>query len=230
MHEKYLMLPLIDLILHMNDYIGVLLKDYGLWIYLIFFIIIFLETGLVIFPFLPGDSLLFLAGAFIAIGSLNFIILFATFASAAILGDTLNYWIGHRAGKRIAAKGLFYIKKEHIKKAQDFYTRHGGKTIFVSRFLPFIRTFAPFVAGMGAMNYRRFIAFNVAGAAAWVAAFLGAGYFFGNIPIVRENFGLVIAGIVIVTVIAALIGFMREYFYKDKGNKDSKQTMKENIS
>ena len=204
------MLDLIGIILHLDVYLSSIIQQYGLWVYLLLFVIIFLETGLVVTPFLPGDSLLFVAGALVAAGLLNFAWLFAIFALAAILGDTMNYWIGHHFNRKVLQKEkIRFVKKEYINKANSFYERHGGKTIIIARFLPFIRTFAPFVAGVAKMKYKRFISYNVIGGIVWVAAFLTAGYYFGNIPIVKENLGLVVVGIVIVTVLAGLIGFLR---------------------
>jgi membrane-associated protein len=205
------MIPdLINLVIHFEQYFGLFVKDYGIWIYLILFVIIFLETGLVVTPFLPGDSLIFVAGTFIASGILDAVSLFAVFAAAAILGDTANYWIGHKVGKRLIEKKNRYIKKEHVDKAYDFYEKHGGKTIVLARFIPFIRTFAPFVAGIARMRYRYFVTYNIAGGVAWVAAFLAVGYYFGNIPFVRDNFGVVVLLIIIVTILAAIAGFFRE--------------------
>ena len=209
------MLDLIAIILHLDVYLSSIIQQYGLWVYLLLFVIIFLETGLVVTPFLPGDSLLFVAGAFVAAGLLNFAWLFAVFAIAAILGDTVNYWIGHHFNKKILQKEkIRFVKKEHIDKANNFYERHGGKTIIIARFLPFIRTFAPFVAGVARMHYKRFISYNVIGGLAWVAAFLTAGYYFGNIPVVKENLGLVVVGIIVVTILAGLIGFLRHKIEK----------------
>ncbi|HLD39144.1 MAG TPA: DedA family protein [archaeon] len=205
------MLDLIGIILHLDTYLAAIISDYGLWVYLILFLIIFLETGLVITPFLPGDSLLFVAGTLAAAGLLNFAWLFVIFVVAAIIGDTVNYWIGHHFSKRVLEKGkIRFVKKEHLQKSNVFYEKHGNETIIIARFLPFIRTFAPFVAGIARMKYKRFISYNVIGGLVWVAAFLTAGFFFGNIPIVKDNLGLVVVGIVVITVIAGLVGFLRQ--------------------
>ncbi|MFA4819650.1 MAG: DedA family protein [Candidatus Aenigmatarchaeota archaeon] len=204
------MFDLIGIILHLDTYLSAIIRDYGLLVYLILFLIIFLETGLVVTPFLPGDSLLFVAGALAAAGLLNFSWLFVIFVVAAIIGDTVNYWIGHHFNQQVLKKGkIRFVKKEHLEKAYHFYEKHGGKTIILARFLPFIRTFAPFVAGIVRMKYRNFASYNVIGGLVWVAAFLIAGYFFGNIPVVKDNLGLVVAGIVIITVVAGLAGFLR---------------------
>ncbi|MEK6887354.1 MAG: DedA family protein [Candidatus Aenigmatarchaeota archaeon] len=205
------MFDLIGIILHLDTYLSAIINDYGLLVYLILFLIIFLETGLVVTPFLPGDSLLFVAGTLAAAGLLNFAWLFVIFVVAAIIGDTVNYWIGHHFSKRVLEKGrIRFVKKEHLQRANVFYEKHGNETIIIARFMPFIRTFAPFVAGIARMEYKRFISYNVIGGLVWVAAFLTAGYFFGNIPIVKDNLGLVVVGIVVITVIAGLAGFLRK--------------------
>lgn len=211
------MFDLIGIVLHLDTYLSVIIRDYGLWVYLILFLIIFLETGLVVTPFLPGDSLLFVAGALAAAGLLNFAWLFVIFVVAAIIGDTVNYWIGHHFSKRVLEKGkIRFVKKEHLDNAYHFYEKHGGKTIILARFVPFIRTFAPFVAGIVRMKYKRFASYNIIGGLVWVAAFLTAGYFFGNIPIVKDNLGLVVVGIVIISVAAGLFGFLRHKIEKTK--------------
>lgn len=204
------MIDLIGIILHLDTYLSAIIRDYGIWVYLILFLIIFLETGLVVTPFLPGDSLLFVAGTLAAAGLLDFAWLFIIFAVAAIVGDAVNYWIGHHFSKRVLEKGkIRFVKKEHLERAYHFYEKHGGKTIILARFLPFIRTFAPFVAGIVKMKYRKFASYNVTGGLLWVAIFLTAGYFFGNIPIVKDNLGLVVIGIVGITVVAGLAGFLK---------------------
>jgi membrane-associated protein len=202
-----------EFVLHLDQYIGMAIQQYGLWVYVLIFLIIFLETGLVITPFLPGDSLLFTAGAFAALGSLNLGLLFLAFASAAILGDTVNYWIGNRLGPRVFRKktGRFF-KEEYLKRAHGFYQKYGGETIFLARFIPIVRTFAPFVAGMGKMGYRRFLAYNVAGGLAWVSLFLLGGFYFGNIPLVRETFTLVILAIILISFVPVVV----EYFRRKK--------------
>ena len=204
------MLDLISVVLHLDQYLTSIIKDYGILVYLLLFLIIFLETGLVVMPFLPGDSLIFVAGALAAAGILNFALLLALFAIAAIAGDTMNYWIGHHFNRQVLAKGkIKFVKKEHLVKAYKFYEKHGGKTIIIARFLPFIRTFAPFIAGVIRMRYKKFISYNVIGGVTWVAAFLAAGYYFGNIPAVKNNLGLIVIGIVVVTAVAGLAGFLR---------------------
>jgi membrane-associated protein len=179
---------IIDFIIHIDKYVGLILQNYGSFSYLVLFAIIFLETGLVITPFLPGDSLIFIAGSFAANGAINLMLLFFILAAAAILGDTVNYWIGSFFGEKVFSKSILF-KKEYLERTKAFYKKHGGKTIILARFIPFIRTFAPFVAGVGKMNYPRFLSFNVVGGIIWVALFTFGGYFFGTIPFVQNNLG-----------------------------------------
>jgi len=201
----------IDIILHIDVYLNQIVLDYKSTSYLILFLVIFVETGLVAMPFLPGDSLLFAAGAIAALGSLNPLWLIALLSIAAILGDTVNYWIGRHAGGKLYAMETQFIKKEHLDKTQQFYEKHGAKTIILARFLPIIRTFAPFVAGIGKMSYSRFLAYNVIGGIAWVALFISAGYFFGTIPIIKQNFTMVIMAIIVLTMAPAVLEFMKHY-------------------
>lgn len=177
-----------------------MISTYGLWVYGILFVIVFVETGLVVMPFLPGDSLLFAAGAFAALGSLNIVTVLMLLSTAAILGDTVNYWIGHFFGEAMIKNPKIPIKKEHIEETKKFFDKHGGKTIILARFVPIVRTFAPFVAGVGKMHYGNFISFNFIGGFVWVFLFTLAGYFFGNIPSVKENFTLVIMAIILLSV------------------------------
>ncbi len=200
----------IDLFLHLDQHLNVIIENYGIWTYLILFAIIFCETGLVITPFLPGDSLLFAAGTFAALGALRVEILLILLMAAAIVGDTVNYWIGSRVGPRAFSGEVRFLKKEYLDRTQEFYEKHGGKTIVLARFIPIIRTFAPFVAGVGTMHYRRFITYNIFGAVLWVSIFTLAGFFFGNIPAVKENFTLVILAIIFVSVLPPIVEFVRE--------------------
>ena len=196
---------LLDFVLHLDVHLGALVAEAGLWSYAVLFAVIFCETGLVVTPFLPGDSLLFAAGAVSALGHLNVHALAALLFVAAVVGDAVNYAAGRHLGLRVAGR---WIKPAHLERTCAFYARHGGKTVVLARFVPSVRTFAPFVAGMGAMEYRRFLAYNVGGAAVWVGLFTYAGYFFGNIPAVKERFELVILGILALSVLPVLWGWL----------------------
>ena len=200
---------LFNMFLHLDEHLSVIIQTYGTWTYLLLFLIIFLETGVVITPFLPGDSLLFAAGTFAAMGSLNIYVLLILLSLAAILGDTVNYWIGHSIGPRAFNGEIRFLKKEHLDRTHAFYERHGGKTIILARFIPIIRTFAPFVAGVGAMTYGRFITYNVIGGIAWVVIFTLAGYFFGQVPFVQENFTYVVVAIILISVMPAVFEIIR---------------------
>src|SRR3990170_7737392 len=203
-------LKFVDLFLHLDEHLNVVIQNYGVWTYLILFLIIFLETGFVVTPFLPGDSLLFAAGTFAGLGSLDAGLLFLLLGLAAILGDTVNYWIGHFIGPKAFSGNIRFLKKEYLDRTHEFYEKHGGKTIILARFIPIIRTFAPFVAGIGAMTYPHFIAYNVVGGALWVALFTFGGYYFGNLPVVKENFTLVILAIIFISVLPGVIEFFKE--------------------
>ena len=193
---------LFDFFLHLDEHMANIINQYGVWTYLILFLIIFMETGFVVTPFLPGDSLLFAAGTFAALGSLNVWLLILLLIVAAIGGDTVNYWIGHYMGDR--AYNVRWIKKEYLDRTHAFFEKHGGKTIFLARFVPIVRTFAPFVAGMGHMSYGYFFSYNVFGGIVWVILFTLLGYFFGNIPFVKANFELVIIAIILLSVVPAV--------------------------
>ncbi len=205
---------LIDFILHIDVHLGELIANYGVLVYGILFAIVFLETGIVVTPFLPGDSLLFAAGAFAALGSLNPFLIFALISLAAILGDTVNYWIGHFFGNQILANPRIPINQEHIDKTNIFFKKHGGKTIILARFMPFIRTFAPFVAGIGRMEYGKFITFNVVGGLLWVGIFTFLGYFFGNVSFVKHNFSIVIMVIILISVLPAVFEVVKSRIKK----------------
>ncbi len=201
---------LIDFILHIDKHLGDIISQYGLWTYAILFLIIFVETGLVVMPFLPGDSLLFAIGLFAAQGKLDVFKVFALLSVAAILGDTLNYWIGKYVGPKVfQSENSRWLNREHLKKTHEFYEKYGGKTIIIARFMPIVRTFAPFVAGIGAMSYGKFILYNIIGGIIWIASFLFLGYFFGNIPIVKRNFTYVVFAIIILSVLPPMIEYIR---------------------
>jgi len=202
---------LVDLVLHVDVHLGALITAMGPWIYLILFAIVFCETGLVITPFLPGDSLLFAAGTFAGLSLLDLPLLIATLSAAGILGDAVNFALGSALGHRLlAAGGSRLIKREHLEKTNHFYEKHGGKTIILARFMPFIRTFAPFVAGLGNMATSRFLLYNVTGGLLWVSLIVGSGYLFGNMPLVQRHFSLVIMAIIVLSVLPATIEFLRQ--------------------
>jgi len=205
-------LSIIDLILHFDKYLPGIIDVYGIWTYLILFVIICCETGLVIFPYLPGDSLLFIGGALAGAGFLNVVILIVTLIAAAVIGDSINYWIGHTLGMKVLEKKYSFVKREHLEKTEEYFTKYGGLTIVIARFMPLIRTFAPFLAGVGKMSYRWFFVYNVCGAVMWICAFILAGYFFGSIPIVKENFSLIIYAIIGISLLAVgsiILGIVR---------------------
>ncbi len=200
---------IIDIFLHLDKHLSTVLEMFGGWTYALLFFTIFLETGFVVTPFLPGDSLLFAAGTFAALGDLNLALLFVVMASAAILGDTVNYWVGHFIGPRAFSGEYKYLKKEHLDRTHEFYEKHGASAVILGRFMPIVRTFVPFVAGIGAMTYSRFLSYNVIGALLWTGLFLGVGYFFGNIPLVKENFTLAIMGIIAVSLLPGLWEYLK---------------------
>jgi membrane-associated protein len=202
---------IIDIFLHIDVYLDEIIKDYGLWTYALLFLIIFMETGFVVTPFLPGDSLLFAAGTFAAgvDPALNVWVLWALVFIAAVLGDTVNYWIGNKVGPKAFERDYRFLKKDYLDQTQRFYDKHGGKTIILARFVPIVRTFAPFVAGVGTMHYGRFLSFNVIGAFLWTAIFIFLGYFFGQIPFVQENFELVVVVIILISVVPMVFEFVR---------------------
>jgi membrane-associated protein len=209
---------IIDIVLHLDRYLGAIIQQYGVWTYSILFVVIFVETGLVVMPFLPGDSLLFAAGTFAALGALDVRLLIVLLAGAAVLGDTVNYWIGHKIGQKAFSKeDARFFKKEYLDRTHAFYERHGGKTIIIARFVPIIRTFAPFVAGIGKMTYGRFLSFNVFGGAGWVALLVGAGYFFGTIPFVKKNFSVAILAIIVISTLPIAVEFLRNRGQKRAG-------------
>ena len=197
-----LITTLIDFVIHFDKYLPGIIETYGFWTYLILFIIIFCETGFVIMPYLPGDSLLFVAGALAGAGYLNIEMLLVALVAAAILGDSLNYWIGHQIGMKVLEKNYSLVKREHLETTEEYFKRYGGLTIVIARFMPFIRTFAPFLAGVGKMQYRWFLSYNIIGGCLWILAFTLAGFFFGSIPVVKENFSFIIYAIIGISFIA----------------------------
>ena len=200
----------LDLVLHLDQHLRELVQSYGTWVYGVLFLIVFLETGLVVTPFLPGDSLLFVAGTIAAAGDLDVHILVLLLIVAAIAGDSLNFAIGRYLGPRIfRSDSSRFLKRGHLDRTHAFFDRHGGKAIIIARFVPIIRTYAPFVAGIGAMDYRRFLAFNVAGAVLWVVLLTYAGYFFGNLPVVKNNLTAVILGIIVISILPAIVEYWR---------------------
>ena len=201
----------IEILLHLDKHLDLIIRNYGTWTYAIFFLIIFSETGLVVTPFLPGDSLLFAAGTFAALGSLDAKWLIILLSIAAIAGDTVNYWIGNFTGPKVFSKEKSrFLNKQYLHRTHRFYEKYGGETIIFARFIPIIRTFAPFVAGIGSMTYRRFIIYNIVGGIAWVVIFVFGGYFFGNIPFIKNHFSLVIFAIIFLSVLPGMIEFIRQ--------------------
>jgi membrane-associated protein len=205
-----LLLKLIDIVLHVDDYLKDLVPQYGVWIYAILFLIIFAETGLVVTPFLPGDSLLFAIGALCGAEVLNLPTVLISLTVAGILGDSVNYWVGHYMGPKVFKGNGRFLKKEYLEKTHNFYERYGGKTIIIARFVPIVRTFAPFVAGVGSMTYGKFMSYNVFGAILWVFSMTLAGYFFGGFKVVQDNFSLVILVIIFLSILPGIIEYWRE--------------------
>lgn len=200
----------IDLVVHLDDHLQALVAAYGAWIYLILFLIVFCETGLVVTPFLPGDSLLFVAGAIAAAGGMNIHLMVVLLIIAAILGDAVNYSVGHYIGPRVLKdRNSRWLNPKHLERAHEFYERHGGKTIIIARFVPIVRTYAPFVAGAASMPYPRFALYNVTGAIVWVVSLGYAGYFFGNIPLIKDNLTVVIIVIIILSIMPGVVEYLR---------------------
>lgn len=205
----------IDFFLHLDKHLNIIIQNYGAWTYGLLFLIVFCETGLVVTPILPGDSLLFAAGTFAAMGSLKVEWLFILLAIAAIGGDTVNYWIGHLLGPKVFHyEDSRFFRKEYLERTHRFYEKYGGITIIIARFMPIIRTFAPFVAGIGSMSYAKFISYNVIGGVAWISLFIFGGYFFGNIPIVKEHFTFVIMAIILISLSPGIIEYLRHRYGK----------------
>jgi len=213
---------LIDMVLHVDNYLLLLIDKFGIFSYVILFMVIFLETGLVVTPFLPGDSLLFAAGSFAALGSFRIEILFVALALAAILGDTINYWIGNYLGPKVFRSKSRLLNKEYLDRTHKFYEKYGGMAIILGRFMPIIRTFVPFLAGIGRMSYFKFLLYNIIGGIAWVSLFLFGGYFFGNIPFVKSNFSIVVLVIIVLSLIPIATEFLRHWLAKRKKNHKKK--------
>ena len=211
--ELALSLDLVDIFINLDQYLIAIIANYGNWTYFILFLVIFCETGLVVTPFLPGDSLLFLLGALAAGGEINLLAIAAILMSAAVAGNMVNYQIGYYVGPRVfRGDKIRFLNQEHLMRTHDFYERHGGKTIVIARFMPIIRTFAPFVAGIGRMDRTRFFLFDLLGSVSWVALFLWAGWAFGNIPVVERNLSLIVLGIIAITLLPAFVAFLKQKF------------------
>lgn len=209
----------VDFVLHLDAHLSALIQQYGLWTYVILFVVIFCETGLVVMPFLPGDSLIFAAGTFAARGDLNVVGLFLGLSAAAVIGDTVNYWIGKIIGPKVFQKENSRVfKKAYLERTHKFYEKYGAETIIIARFVPIVRTFAPFVAGIGRMSYGKFLSYNVVGGVGWVALFTFGGYFFGNIPFVRRNFPLVIIAIIVISLVPAVVEILK-HCRREKGGE-----------
>jgi len=204
----------LELFLHLDKNLAIMVQSYGVWIYPLLFLIIFAETGLVVMPFLPGDSLIFAAGALAAMGSMNILFLFLIVAAAAIIGDTVNYWIGNYLGSRVFREKSKFFKKEYLTRTQAFYEKYGAKTIVLARFIPIIRTFAPFVAGIGRMNYSRFLLYNLLGGLAWVALFLFTGYFLGSLDFIKNNFSMFILAIIFLSLVPLVVEYVKHKLKK----------------
>ena len=206
-----LLAQFVDLVLHLDKHLALLIQQYGTWIYLILFLIIYCETGLVVTPFLPGDSLLFVSGAMAAVGAMDVHALFALLALAAFSGDNTNYWIGRYLGPRVFKRERSrFLNPAHLRRTQTFYEKHGGKTIVLARFMPIVRTFAPFVAGIGHMRYASFLSYSFAGSVLWISSLVYAGYYFGNIPFVKENLTAFILGVIVLSIMPGIVTFVRE--------------------
>ncbi len=209
----------IDVLLHLDKYLVALSEEYGVWIYAILFLIIFCETGLVVTPFLPGDSLLFAVGALASTGAVDLWLIVLLLSVAAILGDTVNYFVGYKFGDYLVKHQSKLIKKEYLDKTHDFYERYGGRTIVIARFVPIVRTFAPFVAGMGSMTYSHFLTYNIVGGLVWIFSLSFLGFFFGELPIVKKNFSLVIFGIIFISILPIIWEFVKAKFFPQRSTE-----------
>ncbi len=214
---------LIDFFIHLDVHLNEIIQNYGIWTYAILFLIIFMETGFVVTPFLPGDSLLFAAGTFAGLGLLDPFLLFALLTIAAVIGDAVNYKIGNVIGSRVFEKDYRFLNRSHLEKTERFYEKHDGKTIVLARFVPIVRTFAPFIAGVGTMKYSKFVVYNISGALIWTSLFIFVGYFFGNLPFVKHNFEIVIMSIIFISVLPMVIEYVRERNSKKSVKTKSKE-------
>mgnify|MGYP000887084987 CR=1 FL=1 len=221
-------MDIVSVLLHLGDYLAKIIEVFGYWTYAILFLVIFAETGFVVTPFLPGDSLIFIVGAFAAIGHLNIIVVYIVLLAAAILGDTVNYWLGHKLGAKVFSKENSKIfNKKYLRKTEEFYEKYGGKTIIIARFVPIIRTFAPFVAGIGSMRYSVFILYNIIGGFVWVTSLVLAGYFFGNLPIIKDNFEYAIYIIILLSLTPMIFEFIKHNMQKRKRKEEESVSYKE---
>ncbi len=215
-------MQIIDFFLHLGDYLAQIIQIFGAWTYVILFLVIFAETGLVVAPFLPGDSLIFIVGAFAALGHLNIFLIYIVLLVAAILGDTVNYWLGNKLGAKVFSNENSKIfNKKYLKKTEEFYEKYGGKTIILARFVPVVRTFAPFVAGIGNMKYSTFISYNIVGGFIWVTSLVFAGYFFGNLPIVKDNFEIAVYVIILVSLFPVFFELVKHKMEKRKKKEET---------
>ena len=214
-------MDIVSILLHLGDYLAKIIETFGYWTYAILFLVIFAETGFVVTPFLPGDSLIFIVGAFAALGHLNIVVVYIILLAAAILGDTVNYWLGHKLGARVFSKENSRIfNKKYLRKTEEFYEKYGGKTIIIARFVPIIRTFAPFVAGIGSMRYSVFILYNIVGGFIWVTSLVLAGYFFGNLPIIKDNFEYAIYIIILLSLTPMIFEFAKHKIQRNKKKEE----------
>ena len=221
-------MDIISVLLHLGDYLAKIIEVFGYWTYAILFLVIFAETGFVVTPFLPGDSLIFIVGAFAALGHLNIIAVYIVLLVAAILGDTVNYWLGNKLGAKVFSKENSRIfNKKYLRKTEEFYEKYGGKTIIIARFVPIIRTFAPFVAGIGSMKYSVFILYNIVGGFLWVTSLVLAGYFFGNLPIIKDNFEYAIYIIILLSLTPMIFEFVKHKMQKRKRKEGEAVSYKE---
>lgn len=221
-------MDIVGVLLHLGDYLAKIIEVFGYWTYAILFLVIFAETGFVVTPFLPGDSLIFIVGAFAALGHLNIIVVYIVLLVAAILGDTVNYWLGNKLGAKVFSKENSRIfNKKYLRKTEEFYEKYGGKTIIIARFVPIIRTFAPFVAGIGSMKYSVFILYNIVGGFLWVTSLVLAGYFFGNLPIIKDNFEYAIYIIILLSLTPMIFEFVKHKMQKRKRKEEEAVSYKE---